>query len=62
MTLRYLAMAAALAGATALPGAAPLQAPRKQALESKGWFTSYAAARAEARRTGKPSVNVVVFT
>jgi hypothetical protein len=30
------------------------QPPVKQALVSKGWFTDYETARAEAKRTGKP--------
>ena len=30
------------------------QPPSPQLLKSKGWFTEYPAARAEAKRTGKP--------
>lgn len=47
------AVAGALALAAAgLPGGAGESV--NQALKAKGWFTAYEAARAEARRTGKP--------
>ena len=54
-------MHGALIAATLCAGMAVSQGPAalKDAIKSKGWFTSYAAARAEARRTGKPLM--VVF-
>jgi hypothetical protein len=57
--MRYLIAAAALAAATAVPTVSRAQSPLKQALQSKGWYSSYEAARAEAKRTGKPLM--VVF-
>ena len=48
---------AALLGLGAAPAAA--QTPVGQLAKAKGWHTSYAEARAEAQRTGKPLL--VVF-
>ena len=54
-------MHGALIAATLCAGMAVGQGPGalKDALKSKGWLTSYEAARAEAKRTGKPLM--VVF-
>jgi hypothetical protein len=51
----YLITAALCSGLAAGEAAGPLQG----GLKAKGWFTSYATARAEAMRTGKPLM--VVF-
>ncbi len=55
--MRSYCMAALLTAIPWTTGAA--QSPLGPALKEHGWFTSYEAARAEAKRTGKPLM--VVF-
>jgi hypothetical protein len=50
---------AAVSAVAALTASTHAQPPSPQVLKSKGWFTEYPAACAEAKRTGKPLM--VVF-